>query len=283
MSNKTNADQANKRTAKMVTPAATKKNKGTDDAADFVPRQLDMTMKQPGIALPVWRDNIDDCLINNQKDDKFYVRFFHIQAESPALNGFVIMCDGYGENFMTAPLFKKPVKPEYTEFLRNVNPVPYVLKAFKNGQPWMKPDYDKQYNCLAVLFGEKAIANGLIVNEELFRSFFVGTLLPSMKLIGDFNAGKEPVFDTIESYHTLPNWSTILDDDAIKRIVNMVYVRNKNKAKKSFSSVSEFFKSDIKNVYSCYARGSVPKSFITNNNLTATHLDVVDINFDEDD
>ena len=92
-----------------------------------------MATKQPKIALPAWSNDIKDCLINNQKEDKFYIWCFHVQAESPKFNGFVIMCDGYGENFMIGALFKKPVKPEYTTFLKNVNPVPYVFKAFKNG------------------------------------------------------------------------------------------------------------------------------------------------------
>ena len=266
-------DQPSERTAKrapsQVTPSSTKKFKNNAGRASGAKRELQL--EEPQIALPAWRSNDDDDDISTGANSGPHkIKIVYVDADDVKLKGIAILCEGYGETFLTEPLFKRALKkPVYATFTKMIKPVSFVFKAMKNGEPWMKPDYKIQHKFLAVLFGAKAFSNGFVVTKQAMKGFFDNTLLPALKLIGNFKEGVAPIWSDTESFTTVKHWSELLDNKGISDFVQRLLFPK-------FKTEQDFFQFNKTHIYSFYAKGALSEDFIVENELSKNHVDPLD-------
>lgn len=235
-----------------------------------------------GPALPKWRKTPEDSKFSPQNLNKKmkksvnYIRFIKVYSpDCNDLQGFAITCDGYGERFMTQPLYQRET-PVHQQFLQAVDPVGWTFTLLNDdGSVFRKPDGINPYQALVVLPGAAFFEEGGVIDRAMCESFFNDTLMPAMNLVGNFRyENARPVFHATHSYREVQRWSDIMDLANLEHLLNRTVVADTTDP--AITAIHLWYKASRANLYSVYNRGRIGVAVMTRYSFAQAHLDEVD-------
>jgi hypothetical protein len=206
-----------------------------------------------------------------------YIRFHHVK--SPGCNevqGFAITCDGYGERYMTQPMYNRET-PVHQAFLVTVDPVGWTFNLLNADRTvFRKPDGINAYQAIVIFPGKAYFDEGNVIDIDTCKSFWTDTLKPAMDTIGDFRyENARPVWSNTVSYRQVERWYDIMDLANLENLLSRSVIAPYG-IDPAPTGIHQWYKAAQTNLYGVYNRGNLEVNVMTRYSLLEAHLDNAD-------